>query len=1410
MYKPDEVKLDDIPGGLIVYRSDSEEILYANAKALRMFECDTMDDFMLHSGGVFSSLVLKDDLYLAEQSLRYNEILEDLCSGHVYYRCKTRSGRIIYVEEYGKVVEDPQLGRLNYIFIVLHNKNGQGMIDPLTGLLNTYLLLELAESKRLQCLNEHRDVSLTVIYFNIVKFSLYNDTFGTATGNEFLRMMGILLRNVFQTDSVSRLAGDRFVVLYTGNDEKEKIKEIHEKAAKLDPSYSMRVTAGIFYSNAQQNVIEACDFAKAACEDIVDGDEVYYKVETAESRFALDLKKYVQSSLENALNKGYIRVYYQPVVRTLTGAMCSVEALSRWDDPKHGFIPPAVYIQALEESGLSIRLDTYVMQEVGKMLHERIKAGQQIFPVSVNFSRKDFIFGNPYEVVESVVSLYELPRELICIEITESAVMEDPQLIRHQMEEFKCSGYELWMDDFGSAYSSLNILKDFPFDEIKIDLGFLKNLNDNARKIVTSVVDMAKKLGMHTLAEGVENSYQLDFLRSIGCEKIQGYYYGKPMLMEELSEMISSSSLHVESSAEREFYDASGTVNFVTDLPLAMFMFDGVVLKPLFFNKEYRNTLLSAGFVSESAFAEVINSKIYPVSRKLRKLVADALNSGKEESMDIVLNARYYRFNARIVSKSLFGEMIQGSIVDITYDKAHKRVSELDEVLRNIVSAYDCIYLIDGDENSFEVIETDRPNEKAGDKVYNFFESSELASCFQIIYFADREKFRRYSSLSFIQETIKRIGRGYFTEVFRVKQRDGNYEWKAFTVIALPETNRHRYLLCVKPSSLANMENPVELARSIMGDEGTQIPLNSLSCHGENLKWDQGDNLWNAFANLGNIKFFWKDNQRRFVGVSRSFLDYYGFRSFDEIAGKTDEEIGWHLDNTQYRDDELAVLQHGRVVVNSHGQNIIHGTIRNIVATKFPVYKNGKICGLSGYFVDIDELSMSKELASATFVDKTTGFMNSRGFMVATAQFEDNLRLHTEDFILCVIHISSYHNIYSLYGKDVAEALILRISEIIRGHFGIGSAFARIQHNRFVIFSKFSDSTRELNCAIEKCVEEIRKLREINGRRCSLKVSHGEALGSESHSLIQLFELVMSRMAQMENTNWNLTSSEIHDRVISLKKIFDMVRVVDVSRRRVITFGENGTKIENPGYCCRTWGRERRCTNCISSKVLHTRSMSSKFEIIDNSIFYVIARYLEVDGRPYVLEVINRLIEPPFPRSEERDQLASRLIHFNSDVYTDKLTTILNRRYFDEQLANLTVNAVAVLDIDDFKRVNEIYGHARGDELLKTIARTIVDTVHDEGLVVRYGGDEFVICLEETGREQLQELLRKVYDSVASLKVDEDCRIKINIGACYGCEKADELLSKADRCLYESKLNGGIKILVNPVNVSQNHNSDPA
>ena len=411
--------------------------------------------------------------------------------------------------------------------------------DKLTGLLAFEYFIQLIVQKIKD--ENLQNNSYIYLFINIKNFKIFNDQKGFEEGNKFLKDVGEILNEIFPNELISRQSDDHFVAFVKNEDIDNKLKEIDKKVEALDMDIRPGIKVGgnaLFDTKEDVHLsVEKARYACAMLEASGSGLFVRYDKEMYEN---YRMVQYVVSHIDEAIEKGYIRPYYQPVVYAKGRALCGAEALARWIDPKYGFLSPGKFVPALENSQLIYKLDIAVLRLVCKQMRENLDNNEPVLPVSINFSRIDFKVVDIVSIIDSIIKEYDIPRDLLHIEITESALMGDEDLLKNSMKRLHELGYAVWLDDFGSGYSSFNVLKDYPFDMLKLDMEFLVGFdtNEKSKFLIKSVVPMADRIGMHTLAEGVETKEEADFLESIGCGRLQGYLYGKPLPYEELKAKI--------------------------------------------------------------------------------------------------------------------------------------------------------------------------------------------------------------------------------------------------------------------------------------------------------------------------------------------------------------------------------------------------------------------------------------------------------------------------------------------------------------------------------------------------------------------------------------------------------------------------------------------------------------------------------------------------------------------------------------------------------------------------------------------------------------------------------------------------------------------------------------------------------
>ena len=431
-----------------------------------------------------------------------------------------------------------------------HEKKLQRLVDhdSLTGIYSLVGFKKRAE----EILKEKPDDSYLLIYTNIKNFKYINEKYGKASGDELLCFLANRIKEcAMEDEAVGRINADRFVILYH-NSARGKVHSEYEKVFGpinnyfIDRGIDERVLLcyGIYVLTSldykQINIDLMIDYAhlaeKKVRESQNEGYEFYNKNQWERGKQVAEVINQIPIAIEN----GGIHVWYQPQYNYETGEITGAEALVRWKHEDKGFISPAYFIPILEETGLIYDLDLFVWERVCQDLSRWNELGYHKY-VSVNLSRCDIKDDNDIsEIFDNLIKKYNLSPDQLRIEITESAYVENPNVLFEVTDKLRRLGFQVEMDDFGSGYSSLNMLKDVAVDRIKLDLNFLTSSGDQKKShiIVSSIIKMLISLNVNMIAEGVETKEQADFLLSEGCSQMQGYYFYKPMPVEDYSKLI--------------------------------------------------------------------------------------------------------------------------------------------------------------------------------------------------------------------------------------------------------------------------------------------------------------------------------------------------------------------------------------------------------------------------------------------------------------------------------------------------------------------------------------------------------------------------------------------------------------------------------------------------------------------------------------------------------------------------------------------------------------------------------------------------------------------------------------------------------------------------------------------------------
>lgn len=426
-------------------------------------------------------------------------------------------------------------------------EHGQ-IYDALTGLYTPKAFF----TKASLVLKNNPAIDYEVVYIDIEHFRLFNALHGREAGDALLQLVAERILAISQQYGgvAGSFGGDDFVVvLPQGTSSFEALDEQLFKILK-NPSYQIECppAIGVYRIDAddhQTPISTFCDYAMTAMVSAKESytDRIVWYENTMTERLEREPKELFE--IQQALQNKEFVLYWQPKCNLSTGQIVGLEALARWNHPEKGIVTPGSFVPLMEKCGLIVNLDLYVWEEACRQLRSWKEEGKPLLPVSVNISRADLQAIDVPAALDSLVKAYGIERHLLEVEITESAFAEN-DMVLEAVNALKKLGFTILMDDFGSGYSSLSMLKDINVDIVKIDmrfLGFSDNDFKRGESIIEAIINLAHFIGLPVIAEGAETKEQVDFLKGTACDFVQGFYYYKPLSLENLEAVLHEESL---------------------------------------------------------------------------------------------------------------------------------------------------------------------------------------------------------------------------------------------------------------------------------------------------------------------------------------------------------------------------------------------------------------------------------------------------------------------------------------------------------------------------------------------------------------------------------------------------------------------------------------------------------------------------------------------------------------------------------------------------------------------------------------------------------------------------------------------------------------------------------------------------
>ena len=995
--------------------------------------------------------------------------------------------------------------------------------DYLTGLPSMTYFFELSAHGRDMLIAEGRQP--VMLYLDMSGMKLFNQKYGFTVGDKLIREVADILKKHFGTEYCGRFGGDHFAIYTCRDDLEERLNEALDDLKTVNEGVNLPVRIGIYVN--LEDVVEpsiACDRAKMACDSIRSNYVSGFAYFTYEMLEKEEKRQYVIENLDKAIADDWIKVYYQPIVRAANGRVSDEEALARWMDPeKEITLMPGDFVPVLEDAKLVYKLDLHVIAKVIDKLKKQEAAGFFVIPQSVNLSRADFLSCDIVEEVRKLVDESGIGRDKITIEMTESLLADDVDYVKEQIERFGALGFKVWMDDYGSGYSSPDILQKIHFDTVKFDMQYMRHFyeGNESRIILSELVKMAVSLGIETVVEGVETEEQVEFLKEIGCTKLQGYYFCKPVSMEGIFERYRKGiQIGFENPDEAPYYATIGRVNlydlgttFAADeevaksyfntMPINIVERDGkslwMVRSNQSFRKLFRDTFpkLNGGIRMSNGSETVVDRQNELFLDALTRCDADGKHVFLDEFMDD--GRTVHLFIRRIATNPVTG--VEAYVVAVL------GISEANDeygltfasVIQELSTDYIYFYYVDLDTEKY----TEYGPGNAGvnllieNKGENFFEESRKNSKY-VLHPHDVEMFVRSFTKENVVKAIKELGSYNITYRIMINGESTYVSLKAVRA----NTKRNGILLGV--SNIDSQKRQQAEFERAQQERKVYARVNALS--GDIVVIYTVDIITDEYAQFTSNNY-----------DAAELIEERGMDFFDKFRNKGmiiiyEEDREMFLQSFTKKNVIDCIKKNGIYSINLRGlvrNEIVYVTIKAAIITEDGIEQ--MVVGI----VDVND-QMKRELEYASNLtaarneankDALTGVKSKHAYI----DVEDEINRHIEDhtireFAVAVFDLNGLKHINDTFGHKVGDEYIKKGCAEICNIFAHCPVF-RIGGDEFVVIAQGSSYED-----IEELMKQIQEKNEENRKTGGVIVAAGFSRFAGDKNMAAVFERADTNM----------------------------------------------------------------------------------------------------------------------------------------------------------------------------------------------------------------------------------------------------------------------------------------------------------
>lgn len=982
-------------------------------------------------------------------------------------------------------------------------------MDELTGCLNFEGFKEKARWLMMRNPNLHYEFW----YCDIKQFKLINDAFGYDNGDRLLKQWFHLVSDCLdEFEAVGRVNADKQVVLaYTK--EGEQVGTRYDKVnAKLrdflnEPgiSYEVEVAAGVYLTKPEQrtnpNINQMVDMAIVAQKSIKEQKGSNFAIYSEELWKKKQRAAKISRELESAIEKGEISIWLQPQYNYATGEMVGAEALCRWFHSELGFISPGEFIPILEKSGQIPVLDRFVWEEACRCVKRwQIENPDLNIALSVNVSRMDIREAGFFSYMKNLVEKYDLPPEMLRLEITESAYMDEPEQLIDAVKSLQNMGFMVEMDDFGSGYSSLNMLKEVPVDVVKLDMKFLSQSENNSRSgnILSSVVRLSHSLELPVIAEGVETAEQANFLKNLGCNLMQGYWFAKPLPVSEFEQLIKVQKIGemphgFKGSGVKELdevMDSRSNSSFIFDSCIggAMLLeYDGehveaVMVNDAFYEttgvkretfERYRRDLLARmGTYAGNRFKQTLNTA-----------VANGISSDTGHQLK---NGRVLAVKYRRVSSGEHSHVLFALVEDIT--TTYEMQQKLDKVTEEYYSHMELMpggffrYDADGDQR-FTFVSSSMLD-MLGYNLDDFM--MKFNGCFpNMVYEEDRARVMR--------ELDAEIAEGVDTYCeYRIEKADGTLKWVYDAGRLITDEDGHRWYYVV----ITDMDERKEMLQEQLWQKTMYQTLAELS-----------DTITFDYNPL-------KDELTVYISTRTGVMRTREFKNFSTGV----EAMDW-LTKESYEDMKEGI---GRAVESaSNGFVEFKGQFTGRDKPRWyrayytsVVDDNGKVYRVTGRVDDIErDRKRLQNWKKQGERDVITGILNHDSSLIHI----DTSIKRDKGGILFMVDVDNFTMINERFGRACGDDVLLTVAKTLRELLGKEAIIGRLGDDEFVAFIPGACSERVAEIKAKEILYKVNEMRVAQNTHVQCNVGVAFA-ADDAISASELFRQADSALYESKRT----------------------------------------------------------------------------------------------------------------------------------------------------------------------------------------------------------------------------------------------------------------------------------------------------